>query len=85
MTWFPTGPAVTLYDRDSYEAFPAAHTHPVTGTTIATWASGGTHYTTAAGRMTRCGAPVKVFHTAEVLAGLADGDGIGGAPEARQP
>lgn len=59
MTWFPTGPAVTLYDRDSYEAFPAAHTHPVTGTTIATWASGGTHYTTAAGRMTRweSGAP----------------------------
>jgi len=38
-----------------------------------------------AGRMTRCGTPVKVFHTAEVLAGLADGDGIGGAPEARQP
>ena len=38
-----------------------------------------------AGRMTRCGAPVKVFHTAEVLAGMATGDGIGGAPEARQP
>ena len=32
-----------------------------------------------AGRLKRCGSKVKVFHTAEVLAGLADGDGIGGA------
>ena len=31
-----------------------------------------------AGRLKRCGSKVKVFHTAEVLAGLADGDGIGG-------
>ncbi len=34
-----------------------------------------------AGRMKRCGSPVKVFHTAEVLAGLAEGSGIGGAVE----
>ena len=34
-----------------------------------------------AGRMQRCGSSVKVFHTAEVLAGMADGAGIGGAKE----
>ncbi|WP_230970638.1 (Fe-S)-binding protein [Nitrogeniibacter aestuarii] len=33
-----------------------------------------------AGRMRRRGLPVKVYHTAEVLAGLADGPGIGDAP-----
>jgi len=34
-----------------------------------------------AGRMKRCGSTVKVFHTAEVLAGMADGAGIGAAKE----
>lgn len=33
-----------------------------------------------AGRMRRRGLPVKVYHTAEVLAGLADGPSIGDAP-----
>ena len=33
-----------------------------------------------AGRLRRIHAPVKVFHTAEVLAGMADGPGIGDAP-----
>ena len=37
-----------------------------------------------AGRMQRCGSPVKVFHTAEVLAGMADGAGIGGAKEPQE-
>ncbi|WP_018991815.1 (Fe-S)-binding protein [Aromatoleum toluclasticum] len=32
-----------------------------------------------AGRLRRINAPVKVFHTAEVLAGLADGPGLAGA------
>ncbi|HJV28388.1 MAG TPA: (Fe-S)-binding protein [Aromatoleum sp.] len=32
-----------------------------------------------AGRLKRINAPVKVFHTAEVLAGLADGPGLAGA------
>ncbi len=32
-----------------------------------------------AGRLRRIAAPVRVFHTVEVLAGLAGGDGIGGA------
>jgi L-lactate dehydrogenase complex protein LldE len=32
-----------------------------------------------AGRLKRINAPVKVFHTAEVLAGLADGPGFAGA------
>ncbi len=31
-----------------------------------------------AGRLKRQGSPVKVFHTAEVLAGMATGEGIGG-------
>jgi L-lactate dehydrogenase complex protein LldE len=34
-----------------------------------------------AGRLRRINAPVRVYHTAEVLAGLADGPGIAGAPE----
>lgn len=34
-----------------------------------------------AGRLRRISAPVRVYHTAEVLAGLADGPGIAGAPE----
>lgn len=34
-----------------------------------------------AGRLKRQGSPVKVFHTAEVLAGMAIGEGIGGAPK----
>lgn len=34
-----------------------------------------------AGRLRRINAPVRVYHTAEVLAGLADGVGIAGAPE----
>ena len=38
-----------------------------------------------AGRMKRCGSPVKVFHTAEVLAGLAEGDGIGGPAAEEAP
>jgi L-lactate dehydrogenase complex protein LldE len=29
------------------------------------------------GRLTRLGKPVKVYHTAEILAGMADGPGIG--------
>jgi L-lactate dehydrogenase complex protein LldE len=34
-----------------------------------------------AGRLRRLGKPVRVFHTAEVLAGMADGPGIGGEAE----
>lgn len=34
-----------------------------------------------AGRLKRQGSTVKVFHTAEVLAGMATGEGIGGAPK----
>ena len=34
-----------------------------------------------AGRLQRRGLPVKVYHTAEVLAGLADGPGLGDAPQ----
>lgn len=37
-----------------------------------------------AGRLKRCGSPVKVFHTAEVLADMADGAGIGDTQEAQQ-
>jgi len=37
-----------------------------------------------AGRLKRRGLPVKVYHTAEVLAGLADGPGLGDAPEGGQ-
>jgi L-lactate dehydrogenase complex protein LldE len=33
-----------------------------------------------AGRLKRINAPVKVFHTAEVLAGMADGPGLADAP-----
>lgn len=59
MSWFPVGPQITLYDSEFYEAFPAAMTNPVSGTTIATWAHGGSHHTTSAGRMVRweAGAP----------------------------
>ncbi len=34
-----------------------------------------------AGRLKRCGSLVKVFHTAEVLAGMADGPAIAAAPK----
>jgi L-lactate dehydrogenase complex protein LldE len=34
-----------------------------------------------AGRLKRINAPVKVFHTAEVLAGMADGPGLADAPK----
>jgi len=37
-----------------------------------------------AGRLKRCGSPVKVFHTAEVLAGMADGAGIGDQQEVQK-
>lgn len=34
-----------------------------------------------AGRLKRINAPIRVFHTAEVLAGMADGPGLGDAPQ----
>jgi len=34
-----------------------------------------------AGRLSRINAPVKVYHTAEVLAGMADGPAIGQGPQ----
>ncbi len=37
-----------------------------------------------AGRLRRIHAPVRVYHTAEVLAGLTDGVGIAGAPEEKR-
>lgn len=37
-----------------------------------------------AGRLQRTGSPVKVFHTAEVLAGMAEGQGLGAATGARK-
>lgn len=37
-----------------------------------------------AGRLKRCGSTVKVFHTAEVLAGMADGAGIGDQQEVQK-
>ena len=37
-----------------------------------------------AGRLKRCGSPVKVFHTAEVLADMADGAGIGDQQEVQK-
>ncbi len=37
-----------------------------------------------AGRLKRCGSLVKVFHTAEVLAGMADGAGIGDQQEVQK-
>jgi L-lactate dehydrogenase complex protein LldE len=30
-----------------------------------------------AGRLSRIGSPIRVYHVAEVLAGMADGPGIG--------